>query len=228
MQPYRILLVDDDQELQQLVCILLSKLSVEVVPVGDGKQALEAWKRWPFDLMLLDISMPVMDGFETLRRLRQETDGPVILLTAKDREIDKIKAFEAGANDYIVKPFLHGEFQARVMAALRHSRKPEAPVERLEFGGLAIDLKSRRVFCNGDEMEVSTLEFGLLQCFMQQPGVVFSKTELLKKVWGYQGVLTDTNLVEVQVGRLRKKLKAQPDCPDYIKTIRGAGYRFGT
>jgi two-component system response regulator MtrA len=225
MDPLIVLFADDDAETRQLVNILLSQKSIQMIGVSNGQEAIDVLERQRVDLAILDIMMPVMDGLATLRQIRQSSNIPIILLTAKDQEEDILAGFAAGANDYVTKPFRPAELVARVQSRLLNDQETR-PLGLLEHKHLQMDLKRRQVTCNGKLLNLTRLEFQLLLCFMQHPGEALSKEELLRSVWGYQGEHHDLNLVEAVVVRLRKKIKVSKKCPELIETVRGVGYRF--
>jgi two-component system, OmpR family, response regulator MtrA len=224
-----VLYADDDLLTHQLIRFILQGQPFQLTTVLDGRQALDVWSRKAVDLFLLDWSMPVMDGLETLRHIRQVSEVPVILLTAKDQEHDIIAGLATGANDYIVKPFKPGELLARIQTRLRRGWQEERPLaDRFQYGELTLELKSQRVRCHDRPVELSRTEFQVLAYLLSHTGLVVSKQELLQAVWGYTSHATDDlNLVEAVVARLRRKLKPGANCPEFIQTVRGAGYRLG-
>lgn len=226
MEPVSVLFADDDEEIRELVRTLLSKKDIQMSGVSNGREALDAWSKQIYNLIILDIMMPVMDGLETLRRIRLVSDIPVILLTAKDREQDIMDGFAQGANDYIIKPFRPAELVARVHSRLTPEQETR-PLSILQYGQMVMDLKRRQVTCKDKSIELTQLEFNLLLYLMKHPGEVVSKQDLLVKVWGYQNSHIDLNLVEAVIVRLRKKLNCGSECTQLIQTVRGAGYRFG-
>jgi two-component system, OmpR family, response regulator MtrA len=224
-----VLYADDDLLTHQLIRFILQDQPFQLTTVLDGRQALDVWSRKAVDLFLLDWSMPVMDGLETLQHIRQVSGVPVILLTAKDQEHDIIAGLTNGANDYIVKPFKPGELLARIQTRLRRGWQEERPpADHFQYGELTLELKSQRVRCHGQTVELSRTEFQMLAYLLSHIGLVVSKQELLQAVWGYSsGATDDLNLVEAAIARLRKKLKPGADCPEFIQTVRGTGYRLG-
>jgi DNA-binding response OmpR family regulator len=223
--PRRVLVVDDDGDIRQLVEKLLAGAGYAVESAADGRAALRAFHATPCDLVVLDISMPELDGFETLERLRDLSDVPVILLTARSGEIDKVRGFRAGADDYVVKPFGRQELLARVEALLR--RAPQAShAENYDDGVLAIDFAARSVIFRGLPVRLTPLEFRLLAAFARHAGQVLSPEQLIEHGWGHSaGVSRDQ--VKLYVSYLRKKLGDAPDGAPPIKTVRGFGYRYG-
>lgn len=228
MRSPNILVVDDDPETRDLIRLILKDAGMKVVLGENGSQLLELWRANPIDLIILDVMMPVMDGFEACERIRRVSDIPIVFLTAKGQEGDVVNGFEIGADDYIVKPFRPGELIARVRAILnRLERQREDAGRRLRFEKLILDLDARRVVARGKTIEVTPLEFQLLQYLMQNVGIVMSKENLLQNVWGYAETAGDLNLIEAAIRRLRRKLELDPSQPEYIHTVWGAGYRFG-
>lgn len=223
-----ILFADDDIDIHESVGTILAHNGIEVTSVHNGRQALDIWNRRPVDLFILDRVMPVMDGLTTLKNIRLVSNTPVILLTALSSEEEIVEGLEAGASDYIIKPYRNGELSARVKACLRHgNRDGKTNLDRLEYEGLILNNKSRQVICQGRAIKVSNLEFQLLNYFMSHPGIVVTKQELVKNVWGYYSEEWDLNMIEATVARLRKKFLPDKSCIEYIQTVRGAGYRFG-
>lgn len=222
--PRRILVVDDDDDIRALLEQLLSNAGYSVEAARDGRAALRTFHARPCDLVVLDLSMPELDGFETLERLRDLSDVPVILLTARSGEIDKVRGFRAGADDYVVKPFGRQELLARIEALLR--RTPEATrAENYDDGVLAIDFAQRLVVYRGLPVPLTPLEFRLLAAFARHPGQVLSADQLMKYGWGHSaGVSRDQ--VKLYVSYLRRKLAQAPDGPQPIETMRGFGYRY--
>lgn len=223
-----ILVADDDPETRELIRLVLEDAGMKVIFAQNGSELLDQWRSNQIDLIVLDVMMPAMDGFEACRRIRRVSDIPIIFLTAKSQEGDVINGFEIGADDYVIKPFRPGEFIARIRAILsRLERQRRKTGRRLSFDKLVLDLDSRRVVARGKSMEVTPLEFQLLQYLMQNIGVVISKEDLLQNVWGYTETAGDMNLIEAAIRRLRRKLEMDPSEPEYIHTVWGAGYRFG-
>ncbi len=223
-----ILFADDDADIQQIVEFSLRDEKVNLIFADNGVQAVNILKADSIDLVILDIMMPVMDGIDACKKIRQLSDVPIILLTAKDHEQDIVTGFEAGADDYIIKPFRPRELVARINALLKRSRYLHQPANgELAFNNLILDLESRRVISRDQNIEVTPLEFQLLQYLMQHAGTVLSKDDLLKNVWGYQDTTGDKNLIEATIRRLRKKVEEDPSQPHYIQTVWGAGYRLG-
>lgn len=228
MQVPNILVADDEQETRELICLILKNAGMNVILAENGGCLLEQWRSNKIDLIILDVMMPIMDGFQACTRIRRVSDVPIVFLTGKGREEDVVNGFEIGADDYIVKPFRRAEFVARIQSILnRVDRQRENAGRRLAFDKLTLDLDARRVVARGKTIEITPLEFQLLQYLMQNVGVVISKEDLLQNVWGYAEAAGDMNLIEAAIRRLRRKLEMDPSQPEYIHTVWGAGYRFG-
>jgi DNA-binding response OmpR family regulator len=224
----RVLVVDDEPNLLHSVAYSLRKEGYEVLTAADGEQALATARRETPDALVLDIMLPKMDGFEVCRRLRAESTIPILMLTAKDSEIDRVVGLEIGADDYLTKPFSMRELVARVRAMLRRASmlaaQPPAP-DVIRLDELEVDLQRRRVICRGREVALKPKEFDLLAFLMARPGRVFTRDDLLERVWGYNypGI---TRTVDAHVRSLREKLGDDADAPRWVETVRGVGYRF--
>jgi DNA-binding response OmpR family regulator len=225
--PIHILFADDDLDIQQAVCFVLEEAGMEVHFASDGAHAIDLWRAWPADLVILDVMMPILDGWEVCQFIRRKSNVPIIMLTARGREDDVVNAFKLGADDYIIKPLRPRELVARVHAVLKRSRQQTDDQKVLESGNLIMDLGSHRVTYWGKNVPISPMEFKLLKYLMEHAGVVLSKADLLENVWGYPPSAGDMNLIEATVRRLRKKVENDPSHPHYIKTVWGTGYRFG-
>jgi DNA-binding response OmpR family regulator len=224
----RILLVDDEQAIQTLLTYPLRKDGYEVVSAQDGREALDRFSEQRFDLVVLDIMMPSLDGIEVCRRLRARSQVPIIMLTAKDDEIDKVLGLEMGADDYITKPFSVREFRSRVRAALRRSdmlgarSKPDQPVAS---GDLTIDFERRTVTVRDETPRLTYVEFEILAALALAPGRVMTREALLEHVWG-DSAYRDPRTIDVHIRHLREKIESDPRNPEYLFTVRGVGYRF--
>jgi DNA-binding response OmpR family regulator len=226
--PARILLVDDEAAVQTLLAYPLRKDGYEVISAHDGREALDRFAEQRFDLVVLDIMLPKMDGIEVCRRLRSRSQVPIIMLTAKDDEIDKVLGLEIGADDYITKPFSVREFRSRVRAALRRSemlRGRAAPAEPIVAGELRIDFERRVVTVGVEPVRLTYVEFEILSALAGAPGRVFTREMLLEQVWG-DSAYRDQRTIDVHIRHLREKLEADPRQPEYLLTVRGVGYRF--
>ena len=225
----KILVVDDAPEVIEAVTVSfgLQWRETEVIGARDGQEALDKIEVEHPDLVLLDIAMPRLDGYETLRRLREHSDVPVIMLTAKDSVLDKVKGLELGADDYVTKPFDHLELLARVKALLRRLSMPQ-PISRAPSfvcNDLAVDYASQQVRVRGEVVSLTPIEYKLLYHLVRNAGHVLRHETLLAKVWGREYV-DEVDYLRVYIRRLRRKLEADPDHPRYILTERGFGYRF--
>jgi DNA-binding response OmpR family regulator len=227
--PARILLVDDEQAVQTLLTYPLRKEGYDVVPALDGQEALDRFAEQRFDLVVLDIMLPKLDGIEVCRRLRTRSQVPIIMLTAKGDEIDKVVGLEMGADDYITKPFSVREFRSRVKAALRRGgmggRAQAVADEPIRAGQLEIDFERRAISLGGEPVKLTYVEFEILSTLAASPGRVFSRETLLEHVWG-DSTYRDPRTVDVHIRHLREKLERDPKAPEYLFTVRGVGYRF--
>jgi DNA-binding response OmpR family regulator len=223
----RILLVDDEQAVQTLLSYPLRKDGYEVISAHDGQEALQRFAEQRFDLVVLDLMLPKMDGIEVCRRLRSRSQVPIIMLTAKGDEIDKVVGLEMGADDYITKPFSMREFRSRIKAALRRSRMLGAgqAQEPISAGDLEIDFERRIVGLRGEEVRLTYVEFEILAALARSPGRVLARDTLLEQVWG-DSDYRDPRTVDVHIRHLREKLERDAKSPEYLFTVRGVGYRF--
>ena len=223
---YCVLMVDDETEIVELMRDYLEQEGFAVVSAGDGQTAIVAACREKPDLIVLDIMLPKIDGFEVCRQLRSQMTVPIILLSAKDQDVDKILGLGLGADDYITKPFSPGELMARIKAQLRRSTLLSKRTEKkLRFGDLSIDIDGYKVTLYGREVEMATREFELLRFLAIHPNQVFTRAQLFEKVWGFDYV-SDDSTVTVHIRRLREKLEHDPRNPRYLKTVWGVGYKF--
>jgi DNA-binding response OmpR family regulator len=245
----RILLVDDEQAILTLLSFPLRKDGYEVVPAADGIEALNHFAESHFDLVVLDVMMPRLDGLEVCRRLRAASSVPIIMLTAKAEEIDKVLGLELGADDYITKPFSMREFRSRVKAALRRAEmggpgplaSGSSSQERTEgessafalsheeqplhAGELSIDFAKRSVRVRGEHVQTTFVEFEIIGALAQSPGRVFTRDMLLSRIWG-DSAFRDPRTIDVHIRHLREKLELDAKEPEYLFTVRGVGYRF--
>lgn len=221
----KILVVDDDLELREMLVRYLKAEEFEVVAVSDGESGLARFEDVQPELVVLDIAMPHLDGFEVLRQIRSRSNVYVIMLTAKADEVDRVVGLTLGADDYVTKPFSPRELVARIRAVLRRGREPLTDDERLEFGALVIDPGAREVTIDGDLVEVTTLEFDLLYALASHPGRVFTRQRLLEQVWGWDYFGRD-RVVDVHVANIRRALDDDAADPTFIATVRGVGYKF--
>src|SRR5918999_2001183 len=224
----RILLVDDEQAVQTLLTYPLRKDGYDVVAAATGQEALERFRDGEFDLVVLDVMLPQVDGFEVCRALRARSAVPIIMLTAKTEEFDKVLGLELGADDYITKPFSMREFRSRVKAVLRRAalaqpdEQFEEPIRQVD---LLIDFERRQVEARGESVRLTYVEFEVLAALARNPGRVFSRTMLLERVWG-DSSYRDPRTIDVHIRHLREKLEEEPKHPEMILTVRGVGYRF--
>ena len=229
MKTYKILVVDDERDIVDVVSGYLKDEGYEIIPAYDGYEALELVHRETPHLVVLDVMMPGMDGFEVCRQLRSAGPIPVLMLTAKTEDVDKIIGLELGADDYMVKPFNPRELTARVKAILRRSYdtyyQVEPPADVIRFRDIEIDLLRRKVLVRGQNPEFTAKEFELLAFLASHPGRVFSRDQLLDDVWG-RDYFVGARTVDVHIRRLREQVEADPANPEYILTVWGVGYRF--
>jgi DNA-binding response OmpR family regulator len=222
-----ILLVEDETLLADTLRYNLEREGYTVLTAADGMTGLDLARAEKPDLLILDVMLPKLDGFSVCRILRREANIPIMMLTARQDEVDRIAGLELGADDYVIKPFSLGELLARVRAILRRSDRQPAGVERevLAADQLKVDTGSRRVFRAGEEIALAQKEFDLLVCLMRNRGMALSRDLLLERVWGYD-FPGDSRTVDVHVRWLREKIELDPSKPHYIQTVRGIGYRF--
>jgi two-component system response regulator MtrA len=220
-----VLVVDDDQDLAEMLGIVLNGAGIDVDLVGRGDEALEAFRNNPPDLVLLDVMLPGLDGIEVCKQIRAESMVPIVMLSAKGDTHDVVRGLEAGADDYMVKPFRHqSELVARIRTRLRKTNTDIAGL--LKISDLSIDFNAHEVSRAGKFIALTRLEFDLLVALAREPGRVFSRDALLGEVWGYRHS-TDTRLVNVHVQRLRAKIEHDPEHPEIVLTVRGVGYKAG-
>jgi len=223
-----ILLVDDEESIQRLLTFPLEKEGFRVLQARDGEEALERFGREAVDLVVLDLMLPKVDGLEVCRRLRAESIVPIIMLTARDDEVDKVLGLELGADDYITKPFSIREFRSRVRALLRRAQLSSAPPqsgEVIEIDGLRIDVPRRSVEVRDEDASLTYAEFEILRALASEPGRVLTRPMLLEALWGSSSY-RDPRTIDVHIRHLREKLEREPREPEYIFTVRGVGYRF--
>ncbi len=224
----RILLVDDEQAIQTLLSYPLRRDGYEVVTATDGREALDRFAEQRFDLVVLDVMLPHLNGIEVCRRLRSRSQVPIIMLTARDDESEKVLGLEIGADDYITKPFSVRELRSRVRAALRRSdfsRGQQGSQEPIDAGELHVDFDRRTVAVSGAETELTYVEFEILSALVRAAGKALSRESLLEAVWG-DAAYRDPRTVDVHIRHLREKLEPDPSEPLHLFTVRGVGYRF--
>jgi DNA-binding response OmpR family regulator len=227
----RVLVVDDERSLAKVVASYLERDGHQVACVFDGPAALDAARRQPPDVVVLDLGLPGLDGIEVCRQLRTFSDCYVVMMTARDDEVDKLIGLGVGADDYLTKPVSPRELVARVRAMLRRPRGTAAAAPEQEqpprtFGPLLVDVSAREVYLEGAPVELTRTEFDLLSALSARPRLAFSRRALIDAVWG-EGWVGDEHLVDVHVGHLRRKLGDDPAAPRFIRTVRGIGYRMG-
>ncbi|MED4229318.1 response regulator transcription factor [Neobacillus cucumis] len=224
----RILIIEDEQSIAELERDYLEIEGFEVEIISDGKMGLDAAMSTSYSLILLDVMLPKVNGFEICRQIRREKDIPILMVTAKMEDVDKIRGLGLGADDYIVKPFSPSELVARVKAHLaRYDRlvRKSVPIDEIQVRGLQINKTSRKVFMNGIEIALTAKEFDLLAFFAEHPNQVFSKEHLFERIWGLDS-MGDMATVTVHVRKIREKIETDPANPQFIETVWGTGYRF--
>ena len=220
-----VLVVDDEPTIREIVVGYLKRDGYRTLEAADGNRARELLEQESLDLVVLDLMLPGIDGLELCRWIRSRSRLPVIMLTARGEESDRIVGLELGADDYVTKPFSPRELAARVRTVLRRAESEASPQECLSFNGLVIDSATREVTKDGDELRLTTREFELLWFLASHPRRIFSRDQLMRRVWGYSAAL-DTGTVTVHVRRLREKIENEPSHPRHLETVWGAGYRF--
>jgi two-component system phosphate regulon response regulator PhoB len=222
----RVFVVDDDADIRALIGELLTDEGFKVDAAGTAEDALNRLRERPVDVVLLDIAMPSMSGLDLMTEIRKHSEVPIIFVSGKGAEMDRVLGLRLGADDYIVKPFSGPELVARVHSVLRRAHREPTGSTRMEFGELSIDLQTREIVLAGDVIETTAKEFDLLVYLAQAPRHVFSREQILKNVWDSSGSWQDAATVTEHVRRLRKKIEANPDEPRWLRTVRGVGYRF--
>jgi two-component system response regulator MtrA len=220
----KVLVVDDDAALSEMLALVLRNEGFHSRTVGRGDEAMPAFREYKPDVVLLDLMLPGMDGIDVCREIRSESGVPIVMLTAKSDTLDVVAGLEAGADDYIAKPFKPKELVARIRARVRRIEDPTP--ESLGIGDLEIDVAGHSVKRAGTSIALTPLEFDLLVCLARRPWQVFSREVLLEQVWGYRHA-ADTRLVNVHVQRLRAKVEHDPEAPQIVLTVRGVGYKAG-
>jgi len=224
-----ILLIDDEEAVRKVLTFPLERDGYTVVQASDGEEALARFGDQPVDLVVLDIMLPKLDGLEVCKQLRSRSSVPIIMLTARDDELDKVLGLELGADDYITKPFSIREFRSRVRALLRRARAPrqgpETQEEKLTAGELVLDVGRRTVSLEGSPVQLTYVEFEILRTLMAHPGRVYSRRMLLEVLWG-SADFRDPRTIDVHVRHLREKLEQDSSRPEHILTVRSVGYRF--
>ncbi|MFZ5647462.1 MAG: response regulator transcription factor [Bacillota bacterium] len=223
---HKVMVVDDEPKIIKIVEHALKKEGMEVISAGSGYEALDLASKYRPDIVLLDIMMPGMDGFETFQKLKSLMDVPVIILSARSDEIDKVVGFRMGVDDYQTKPFSPTELALRIKAVLRRAGDSKGKAQLvLKYGEITIDSQSRQLSINGKRVDLTPKEFDLLWLMASNPNRVFTKAQILDLVWD-SSYFGDENTVMVHIRRLREKIEADPSRPSYIKTVWGTGYKF--
>jgi DNA-binding response OmpR family regulator len=222
-----ILIAEDDKKTASLVALYLEREGFKTIVAYDGRQALELARRHNPSLVILDLMLPLLDGWEVCRELRRSSDVPILILSARDEEIDRVAGLTLGADDYVVKPFSPRELVARVKAILRRGRleRPESE-KTLSHGDLVLDPEKRKVTLGGRPVPLTPHEFSLLRTLMSAPGKVFTRDELLSRLYPREDVAVIDRVVDVHIGKLRQKIEVDPSDPAHILTVRGVGYQF--
>jgi DNA-binding response OmpR family regulator len=222
-----ILIAEDDKKTASLVALYLEREGFQTVIAYDGLEALEAAKRHKPIFVILDLMLPITDGWEVCRQLRQSSDVPILILSAREEEVDRVSGLTLGADDYMVKPFSPRELVARVKAILRRGRLVTGKDKKvISFQGLALDQEKRRVTLNGHPVVLTSHEFNLLFALMSSPGKVFTRDELLTHIYPRHEAIVIDRVIDVHIGKLRQKIEKDPSDPRYILTVRGIGYQF--
>jgi len=221
-----VLVVDDDPEVRMLITDLLGDEGFKCESADNPEAALASLREHPADVVLLDVTMPAMSGLDLMGEIRKHSEVPIIFVSGKGGETDKVLGLRMGADDYVTKPFSSAELVARIHSVLRRAHREPTGEQRLEFGDLSIDLQTREVVLKGDVVETTAKEFDLLCFLAQAPRRVFSREQILKSVWDSSGNWQDAATVTEHVRRLRKKIERNPDEPRWLRTVRGVGYRF--
>jgi len=222
-----ILIIEDNKKTASLVALYLDREGFKTIVAHDGRQGLELAKRHSPIFVILDLMLPKMDGWEVCRRLRRFSEVPILMLTAREEEVDRISGLTLGADDYVVKPFSPRELVARVKAILRRGRFFPAKKQRvLSYKDLVLDLEKRKVILKGHPVQLTPHEYALLQALMAFPGRIFTRDELLNRLYPEGEALVIERVIDVHIGKLRQKIEADPSAPRYILTARGIGYHF--
>ena len=220
-----VLIVEDEESYRDALSFMLTKEGFEVVLAADGEEGLAQFERHGADIVLLDLMMPGLSGTEVCRRLRQRSTVPIIMVTARDAEIDKVVGLELGADDYVTKPFSHRELLARVRAVLRRGVDTELMPDVIEGAGVRMDVERHEVWVDGEPVRLALKEFELLEMLLRNAGRVMTRGQLIDRIWGADYV-GDTKTLDVHIKRLRGKIEADPANPGILVTVRGLGYKF--
>ncbi len=220
-----VLIVEDEESYREAAGYMLAKEGFEVITAADGAEGLAAFDRHGADIVLLDLMMPGLSGTEVCRRLRQKSSVPIIMVTARDTEIDKVVGLELGADDYVTKPYSHRELVARIRAVLRRGQEIDLLPDVIEAGGVRMDVERHEVWVDGEPVRLALKEFELLEMLLRNSGRVLTRGQLIDRIWGADYV-GDTKTLDVHVKRLRGKIEADPGNPQLLVTVRGLGYKF--
>jgi two-component system response regulator RegX3 len=221
----RVLVVEDEESYRDALCYMLSREGFEVIEARDGASGIAEFDRRGADIVLLDLMMPGLPGTEVFRQLRLRGSVPVIMLTARDTEVDKVVGLELGADDYVTKPFSHRELVARMRAVLRRGQDTELLPDVLEAAGVRMDVERHEVSVDGERIKLALKEFELLEMLLRNAGRVMTRGQLIDRIWGSDYV-GDTKTLDVHIKRLRTKVESDPANPRYLITVRGLGYKF--
>jgi len=221
----KVLLVEDEDSYREATSYMLRKEGFDVIEAADGRDGIAQFERTGADIVLLDLMLPGMSGVEVCRQLRQRSTVPVIMVTARDSEIDKVVGLEIGADDYVTKPFSHRELVARIRAVLRRGQDIDVVTDILEAEGIRMDVERHEVTLNGEPVRLALKEFELLELLLRNAGRVLTRGQLIDRVWG-SDYFGDTKTLDVHVKRLRSKLEADPANPVLLLTVRGLGYKL--
>lgn len=221
----RILIIEDEESYRDALTFMLQKEGFDVATAADGAEGLAEFDKHGADLVLLDLMMPGMPGLEVCKQLRAQSNVAIVMVTARDTEVDKVVGLELGADDYVTKPFSHRELVARVRAVLRRGQDQELVPDVVEVGGVRIDVERHQVYVDGKEVRFALREFDLLELLLRNPGRVLTRGQLIDRIWGSDYV-GDTKTLDVHIKRLRSKIERDPSKPERLITVRGLGYKY--
>ncbi len=221
----RILIIEDEDSYREALTFMLEKEGFDVAAAADGAEGLAAFDRSGADLVVLDLMMPGIPGLEVCKQLRAQSNVPIVMVTARDSEVDKVVGLELGADDYVTKPFSHRELLARIRAVLRRGVEQELVPDVVEVGGVRIDVERHQVYVDGEEVRFALREFDLLELLLRNPGRVLTRGQLIDRIWGSDYV-GDTKTLDVHIKRLRSKIEPDPSNPRRLVTVRGLGYKY--
>lgn len=221
----RILIIEDEESYRDALAFMLQKEGFDVAAAADGVEGLAEFDKHGADLVLLDLMMPGMPGLEVCKQLRAQSNVAIVMVTARDSEVDKVVGLELGADDYVTKPFSHRELVARIRAVLRRGQEQELVPDVVEAGGVRIDVERHQVYVDGKEVRFALREFDLLELLLRNPGRVLTRGQLIDRIWGSDYV-GDTKTLDVHIKRLRSKIEHNPSKPERLITVRGLGYKY--